>query len=506
MNVRFLSVFLTLLAGAPVVAQTPIGIFESETDIGTLLHPGASEYDAAKKTYTLTGSGDNMWATEDDFHFVWKKVTGDVTITADVAFATTTGNAHKKGVLMIRRSLDPDSDYVDAALHLAGLTSIQSRDTKGATTREVQSYMSAPKKLRLVKRGNYFFLYVAGADGVFHLSGGSMELALNEPFYVGLGACAHDKDATEKVVFSNVDLVAGPLAAGSPKLFSTLEAVPVQSTDRRAVYVAEGRLEAPIWTKDGKTLLFGSNGHIMKIPVAGGTPEPLKTGIEHIGTHHAVSPDGTKLAITEEQKGKAGIYVVPVEGGGAKSVTKLSPSWFQAWSPDGKTILFTGRRKIGKIEKLTAPVFVADNKLEMFTIPVKGGALETPLNAGEGDNPVYSPDGKYIYFESARGDGTRQVWRMLADGTKPEQVTNDEFVNVHPHVSPDGTQVAFLSFAKAVSGADGDKDCKIRTMLLSDHTIRIVSNLFGGEGTFDSNPWSADSKSLSYVSYQLIPQ
>ena len=66
---------------------------------------------------------------------------------------------------------------------------------------------------------------------------------------------------------------------------------------------------------------------------------------------------------------------------------------------------------------------------------------------------------------------------MLADGTKPEQVTNNEFVNVHPHVSPDGTQVAFLSFAKAVSGADGDKDCKIRTMLLSDHTIRIVSNL-----------------------------
>ena len=188
--------FLALLAGAPVVAQTPIGIFESETDIGTLLHPGASEYDAAKKTYTLTGSGDNMWATEDDFHHGRKS--GNVTITADVAFATTTGNAHKKGVLMIRRSLDPDSDYVDAALHLAGLTSIQSRDTKGATTREVQSYMSAPKKLRLVKRGNYFFLYVAGADGVFHLSGGSMELALNEPFYVGLGACAHDKDAPRK--------------------------------------------------------------------------------------------------------------------------------------------------------------------------------------------------------------------------------------------------------------------------------------------------------------------
>ena len=167
MNARIFTVFLTFLAALPAAAQTPIGIFESETDIGTLSHPGASEYDSAKKTYTLTSSGENMWADEDDFHFVWKKVTGDFTLTADISFPTTTGNAHKKGVLMVRRTLDKDSDYVDAAFHLAGLTSLQSRDQKGATTREVQSWMSSPKKLRLAKRGNYYFMYVAGADGVF---------------------------------------------------------------------------------------------------------------------------------------------------------------------------------------------------------------------------------------------------------------------------------------------------------------------------------------------------
>jgi TolB protein len=507
MNARISIVFLTFLAALPAAAQTPPGIFESETDIGTLSHPGASEYDAAKKTYTLTSSGENMWADEDDFHFVWKKVTGDITLTADISFPATTGNAHKKGVLMARRSLDKDSDYVDAAFHLAGLTSLQSRDQKGATTREVQSYMSSPKKLRLAKRGNYFFMYVAGADGVFHLSGGSMKLALDQPFYVGIGACAHDKDGIEKVAFSDVDLAAAPASTGTPKLFSTLEAVPVQSTDRRAVHVAEGKLEAPGWSKDGKTLLFASDGHIVKIPAAGGTPEPLKTGgLTHNGVHFGISPDGTKLALTEESKSKASIYVALADGGSPKGVTKLSPSWFQSWSPDGKTILLTGRRKVSKLDKLTdAAIGVIENRLEMYTIPVKVG-LETPLNAGEGTNPVYSPDGKYIYFDSTRGTGIRQIWRMLADGTKPEQVTTDDFANWHPHVSPDGTQVAFLTCDKALADKPENKDIKVRSLVFADRVIRVISNLFGGEGTFGTNPWSADSKTLSYVSYQMIPQ
>ncbi len=404
MNARILTVFLTILVALPAAAQTPIGIFESETDIGTLAHPGASEYDAVRKTYTLTSSGENMWADEDDFHFVWKKVTGDITLTADISFPATTGNAHKKGVLMVRRTLDKDSDYVDAAFHLVGLTSLQSRDQKGATTREVQSYMSSPKKLRLAKRGSYFFMYLAGADGVFHPSGGSMKLALDQPFYVGIGACAHDKDATEKVSFANVDLTTGPASTGTPKLFSTLEAVPVQSTDRRAVYVSERRIEAPAWTKDGKTLLFNSDGRIEKIPVAGGTPEPLKTGgLARNGAHFGVSPDGTKLALTEESKNKAAIYVAAADGGSPKGVTKLSPSWFQSWFPDGKTILLTGRRKVSKLDKLTdAAIGVIDNRLEMYTISAKGGGIEAPLNAGDGANPVYSPDGKYIYFDSTR--------------------------------------------------------------------------------------------------------
>ena len=57
---------------------------------------------------------------------------------------------------------------------------------------------------------------------------------------------------------------------------------------------------------------------------------------------------------------------------------------------------------------------------------------------GLDDGPEYSPDGKYIYFNSVRGGGTMQIWRMKADGTEPEQVTKDDLNNWFPHLSPDG--------------------------------------------------------------------
>ena len=118
--------FLALLALPLATFAQPIGLFDRSSDIGPVLHPGTASYDSATKTYTLSGSGDNMWAASDGFHYVWKRVSGDVTLEADIQFLTKGGNAHKKGVLMIRQDLDQDSAYVDAAMHGDGLTSLQS--------------------------------------------------------------------------------------------------------------------------------------------------------------------------------------------------------------------------------------------------------------------------------------------------------------------------------------------------------------------------------------------
>src|SRR3954447_20507518 len=123
LRVAVVSVFLA----SALQAQQPVGIFENHSDVGAVLHEGAAAYDPAKQTYTLTGSGENMWTTHDEFQFAWKKVSGDVELTADIAFANSSGNPHKKAVLIFRQSLDTDSIYVDVAVHASGLVALQYR-------------------------------------------------------------------------------------------------------------------------------------------------------------------------------------------------------------------------------------------------------------------------------------------------------------------------------------------------------------------------------------------
>ena len=55
----------------------PVGIFEAHGDIGMVLHAGSTTFDDAAKSYTVAGSGENMWFAKDAFHFAWKKVSGD---------------------------------------------------------------------------------------------------------------------------------------------------------------------------------------------------------------------------------------------------------------------------------------------------------------------------------------------------------------------------------------------------------------------------------------------
>src|SRR6266404_2810224 len=224
-----------------------------------------------------------------------------------------------KAVLIVRQSLDADSAYADVALHGSGLTSLQFREEKGVATHEIQASVSAPKLLRIEKRGAYFTMSLADADGKFHLAGGSTRIALKEPFYVGIGVCSHDKDVVEKAVFSNVELKgAAPVTAAQSILYSTLETITVASTDRRVVYVAPERFEAPNWMPDGKNLLFNRNGRIEKIAVTGGTPQIIDTGFAiRCNNDHGISPDGTQMVISDQSQDehRSLIYIVPIDGG-----------------------------------------------------------------------------------------------------------------------------------------------------------------------------------------------
>ena len=477
---------------SPAVIAQP-GIFEGHGDVGTVLHPGSVQYDAAQKTYRITASGENIWGTADAFQFVWKKVSGDVSVTAEVAFTTTTGDPHKKAVLMVRQSLDADAAYADAAVHASGLTSLQSREEKGAATHEVQSNLSAPKRVRITKSGAYFYMSVAGEGEELHLAGGSMKVALKDPFYVGIGLSAHNKDAIETASFRNVEVTPAPAASGQPKLYSTLETITVASTDARVVYVAPGRFEAPNWTKDNM-LLFNGDGRLHRIPADGGKPETIDTAFAtRLNNDHVLSPDGTMIGISDQsqEEHRSLIYVVPIGGGTPRKVTANSPSYLHGWSPDGKTLAFCGER---------------NGNFNVYTIPAAGGE-ETRLTTAEGldDGPEYSPDGKYIYFNSIRS-GLMQIWRMRPDGSGQEQVTPDDgYNNWFAHVSPDGQRMVLLTYEKGVSGHPENQDVMLRIMTLANKKISVLAKLFGGQGTINVPSWSPDGLRLAFVSYLLVP-
>lgn len=306
------------------------GIFDGHQDVGTVLHAGSTSFDAANQTYTLTGSGENMWFGMDDFQFAWKKMTGDVAISADISFVGQRGNPHRKAVLMIRQSLDGNSPAVDIARHGEGLTSLQFRDEAGADDHEVQSNISAPSRVRLEKRGDYFYAFVSGSDGKLQPAGASTKLVLNGPFYVGIGVCAHDKDATETAVFSNVKVEELSTFAEKPVLYSTLETVPIASADRRVAYVAAAHFEAPNWSRDGSYFLFNQDGGIWKLAASGGKPTRMNTGPQvKCNNDHGISPDGTMLAISDStETGKSMVYTVAIGGGTPKKITSTGPSYW----------------------------------------------------------------------------------------------------------------------------------------------------------------------------------
>jgi TolB protein len=493
-----------LVSSCLLCAQTgasTLGLFQSHSDVGTVLHAGSAQYDATRNAYVLAGSGENMWSTSDAFQFAWKQMTGDVALTADVAFLEKGGNPHRKAVLMIRQSLDGDSPYADVALHGDGLASLQFRDAAGMTTHEIQSNISAPRRLRIEKRGDFIYVFLAAsASEPLHPSGASIKLPLQGSFYVGIGVCSHDKDVVEKATFSNVELTNPAASVVPPVLYSTLETVTIASADRRVVYTAPSHFEAPNWTHDGASFLFNSEGRILRLPVGGGTPTTIDTGFAiRCNNDHGISPDSSLIAISDQSQDDhhSTVYVVPMVGGTPRRVTQKSPSYWHGWSPDGKTLAFVGQR---------------DGEFDIYTIPVTGGE-ETRLTTAKGldDGPEYSPDGNYIYFNSER-TGHMQIWRMHPDGSAQEQITFDAFNNWFPHISPDSKWMVFLSYGSEVSGHPPNKDVQLRIMNLDGKTegkpdgpITVLATLFGGQGTINVPSWSPDSLKVAFVSYQLLP-
>jgi TolB protein len=213
--VRFRCVLGGIVLCAAVAANgraTELGQFEGHADIGKTGQAGSVEHNTEGEAFTVKGGGDDMWGTADAFQFLYKQASGDVSLTADIRWIGEGGHKNRKACFLVRQSLEPGSAYVDLASHGDGHIAVQWRTATDGKTGDVGSkVVSAPKTIRIEKRGDEFQTWAAAEGGELQPIGKPYRLHLDEPFYIGLGVCSHDSNKLEAVEFSKV--VIKPLGA-----------------------------------------------------------------------------------------------------------------------------------------------------------------------------------------------------------------------------------------------------------------------------------------------------
>ena len=284
---------------------------------------------------------------------------------------------------------------------------------------------------------------------------------------------------------------------------SYLEIFDTETGTHRVIKEFPYVVEAPNWTPDGKWLVVNSGGKLYKISPDGSSDLlPIDTGsITQCNNDHVITADGKWIGLSSNDPSVRGynsyVFLVPFDGGEPRKLTPVGPSYLHGISPDGKTAAYCAFRG-------------PDREQDVYIMPVKGGK-ETRLTDAPGldDGPEFSPDGKYIWFNSVR-TGRMQAWRMKVNGKEQTQMTFDENMNSwFPHISPDGKKVVYLAYHdyEIDPGSHiANLNVQLRMIPAEGGDPKVLVEFFGGQGSLNVNSWSPDSKKFAYVSYRLAEE
>ena len=316
-----------LIGAASILAisaqSSPVGDFDAHGDVGAPKIAGSAAYNPVSQDYTLTAGGTNMWAERDEFHFVWKRMTGDFILQTRVELIGKGVDPHRKAGLIVRAGLDADAPYADAVVHGDGLTSLQFRRTKGAITEESRPVIKGADVLQLERKGTTF-TFSSAKFGEPFVTTEVKDLNLGDEVLVGLALCSHNPAVVERAIFSNVRIIRPAKDGFVPYrdyIGSVLELLDVQSGRRQAIHRAEQPFEAPNWTPDGRALIYNGSGRgdvrgkLFRFDLATRQPVAIDTGTANRNNNdHVLSFDGTMLGISDQSEGQSAIYTLPAAG------------------------------------------------------------------------------------------------------------------------------------------------------------------------------------------------
>ena len=172
---------------------------------------------------------------------------------------------------------------------------------------------------------------------------------------------------------------------------------------------------APAWSPDGANIMFTSSrfgNPELFIAAADGNQARQVTHSAGANVSAVFDPaTGNRVIFVSDRDGLPQLYMMNVDGRDAHKLPLPGLEYVvdPAWSPNGKLLTFSSRRLNGNYD-----LYVMDLASRQL--------MELTRDAGRNERPSWAPDGRHIVFESTR-TGVRQYWSILADGTRPRQLT-----------------------------------------------------------------------------------